>query len=84
MSRHEGVDEYEAAVAKFEQHIRKGDDGHLKLVTDPREMGIEDSALLADLVESLEIANEKISRGITTASEILDNMRRRQRRRAAV
>jgi hypothetical protein len=64
MSSHEWAERYEAAIVRFEGHLKNTDDGTLRLdAKDGKSIGIDDPVIFADLKRSLDETNRKIRRG---------------------
>ena len=72
IQRHELAQRYETAIARFQEHLTRDEDGTLRLdVDDPRRLDI-DPLIFADLRRSLEETNEKIRRGEVDPQKVID------------
>jgi hypothetical protein len=66
MNEHTSADHwerYETALMRFQQHVKRAEDGTFQLdVEDAKSIGV-DPALFAELKQSLEVTNTKIKQG---------------------
>jgi hypothetical protein len=61
---------YETALMRFQQHVKRTDDGTFRLdAEDGKSIGV-DEALFADLKSSLEVTNRKIRQGELDTNQV--------------
>ena len=74
MSEHEWADESERAIAQFEKHLHRAEDGTLDLdAADGPSIGIDDPVLFADLFRSLQFTNKMVRSREISPDEITAN-----------
>jgi hypothetical protein len=70
MSEHRRADHYETAIMRFQQHIKRAEDGTFRLdVEDGNRIGVE-PGLFAQLKQSLEETNRKIKEGELNPNQV--------------
>ena len=76
MTGHEWAERYETAIARFEAHITRAEDGTLRLdVEDAKSIGVDDPVIFADLKRSLDETNRKIKRGELHPNQVITHTR---------
>jgi hypothetical protein len=74
MSEHEWADKYQLAIAQFEKHLHRAEDGTLELdAPDGPSIGIEDPVIFADLFRSLQFTNQMVKTREIDPNEITAN-----------
>jgi hypothetical protein len=74
MSEHEWADKYERAIAQFEKHLHRAEDGTLELdATDGPSIGIDDPVVFEDLFRSLQFTNKMVKSREIRPNEIAAN-----------